>query len=165
RGPRREPGDEQQHKDERHDHPLLQQGGTERGREDRAGRAQVGVHARHAATVTVAGTRAQASRTNVKIMSCSYNGGGSAGQARSSVSCRRPRRPQMAALNTVITNSRNVTMCTPVQYSQMLPIVSSASIRYTTKPMPTITDARRSRCTGRHRSRQAHGEKSGTAAT
>jgi drug/metabolite transporter (DMT)-like permease len=27
--------------------------------------------------------------------------------------------PQMAALNTVMPNSRNVTMCTPVQYSQM----------------------------------------------
>ena len=30
--------------------------------------------------------------------------------------------PQMAALNTVMQNSRNVTMCTPVQYSQMSPI-------------------------------------------
>jgi drug/metabolite transporter (DMT)-like permease len=31
-------------------------------------------------------------------------------------------RPQIAALNTVAQNSRNVTMCTPVQYSQMSPI-------------------------------------------
>jgi drug/metabolite transporter (DMT)-like permease len=35
---------------------------------------------------------------------------------------RLPPRPQMAALNTVMQNSTNVTMCTPVQYSQMSPI-------------------------------------------
>jgi drug/metabolite transporter (DMT)-like permease len=46
----------------------------------------------------------------------------SAGGSRAGYSSRLGPSPQIAALNTVAQNSRNVTMCTPVQYSQMSPI-------------------------------------------